>query len=187
MDTTDLRPTTIEPVRVTGPVPRGAGSLREVIMGAQDNLTNVLAVVLGVAIGSGDVSTVALAGLAAGVAEAISMGGVLYTATKAERDLACSRGERSTKRPSRAAGITFVAALVAALVPLAPFAFFPLRWAMAIAATLSLATLFGVGVWTGGITGDAWWRSGVRFVAIGGLAAMASALVGVVLRTNGAA
>jgi VIT1/CCC1 family predicted Fe2+/Mn2+ transporter len=165
----------------------GAGSMREVVMGAQDNLTNVLAVVLGVAIGSGEVSTVALAGLAAGVAEAISMGGVLYTATKAERDLAASTGRPFAKRPGRAAATTFIAALVAALIPLAPFALLPLRWAMAIAAALSLTTLFAVGIWTGGITGDTWWRSGARFVAIGGLAAVASALVGVALRTNGVA
>jgi hypothetical protein len=43
-------------------------TLREVLMGAQDNLTNVLAVVLGVAIGAGRSDLVALAGLAAGVA-----------------------------------------------------------------------------------------------------------------------
>src|SRR5512142_247682 len=49
--------------------------LREVLMGAQDNLTNVLAVVLGVAVGAGRADMVALAGLAAGIAEAISMGG----------------------------------------------------------------------------------------------------------------
>jgi VIT1/CCC1 family predicted Fe2+/Mn2+ transporter len=165
----------------------GAASLREVIMGAQDNLTNVLAVVLGVAIGSGEVSTVALAGLAAGVAEAISMGGVLYTATKAERDLATSTGRAFPKRPGRAAATTFLAALVAALIPLAPFAVLPLGSAMAAAALLSLSALFGIGIWTGGITGDAWWRCGVRFVAIGGLAALASALVGVALRTNGIA
>ncbi len=56
-------------------------------MGAQDNLTNVLAVVLGVAVGAGRADMVALAGLAAGIAEAISMGGVLYTGTQADRDL----------------------------------------------------------------------------------------------------
>jgi VIT1/CCC1 family predicted Fe2+/Mn2+ transporter len=164
----------------------GAGHLREIVMGSQDNLTNVLAVVLGVAIGSGEVSTVALAGLAAGIAEAISMGGVLFTATKAERDLVTSTGGTFAKSPSSAAAVTFVAALVAALIPLAPFAFLPLGPAMAVAAGLSVVALFGIGSWTGGITGDRWWRSGVRFVAIGGLAATAAALVGVVLETNGA-
>ena len=164
----------------------GAGHLREIVMGSQDNLTNVLAVVLGVAIGSGEVSTVALAGLAAGLAEAISMGGVLYTVTKAERDLITSRGGTFAQNPSSAAAATFAAALVAALIPLAPFAFLPLRPAMAVAAGLSVVALFGIGSWTGGITGDRWWRSGIRLVVVGGLAATAAAFVGVVLGTNGA-
>jgi len=163
----------------------GAAHLREIVMGSQDNLTNVLAVVLGVAIGSGDASTVALAGLAAGIAESISMGGVLYTATKAERDLATSKGEAFAKRPVSAAVATSAAALVAALIPLAPFAVLPLGSAVVAAAFLSILALFGIGSWTGGITGDRWWRSGVRFVVIGGMAAAAAALVGVVLGTNG--
>jgi len=165
----------------------GTAQMREIVMGAQDNLTNVLAVVLGVAIGSGEVATVALAGLAAGLAEAISMGGVLYTSTKAERDLARCTGAPFTKRPVTAGTTTFVAALVAALVPLAPFAFLPLRAAMAAAAVLSIGALFGVGSWTGGITGDRWWRSGARFVVIGGLAASAAVLVGALLGTGGPA
>jgi VIT1/CCC1 family predicted Fe2+/Mn2+ transporter len=164
----------------------GSRHLREIVMGAQDNLTNVLAVVLGVAIGSGEASTVALAGLAAGVAEAISMGGVLYNATKAERDLAASSGRGFAKRPISAAVATFAAALVAALIPLAPFAFLPLLSAMVLSAALSLLTLFAIGAWTGEITGDRWWRSGARFVVIGGAAAAAAAIVGVVLETNGA-
>jgi len=74
--------------RATPHAPTGVQrSVREILMGAQDNLTNVLAVVLGVSIGSGEMRTVALAGLAAGVAEAISMGGVLYTSTRAAQDL----------------------------------------------------------------------------------------------------
>ncbi|HZD17950.1 MAG TPA: VIT1/CCC1 transporter family protein [Actinomycetota bacterium] len=72
----DVRMTGTPPGRASVPPPLEAGDLREIVMGAQDNLTTVLAVVLGVAIGSGDASTVALAGLAAGLAEAISMGGV---------------------------------------------------------------------------------------------------------------
>lgn len=158
--------------------------MREIVMGAQDNLTNVLAVVLGVAIGSGEVATVALAGLAAGLAEAISMGGVLYTATKAERDLARSTGQVFAKRPATAATTTFLAALAAALVPLAPFAFLPLRPAMVAAALCSIGALFAIGAWTGGITGDRWWRSGARFVLIGGLAAAAAAMVGVIVGTG---
>jgi VIT1/CCC1 family predicted Fe2+/Mn2+ transporter len=168
--------------------------LREIILGAQDNLVNVLATVLGVAIGSGRADFVALAGLASGIAEAISMGGVLYTSTSAERDLRL-RAEREAealerprtvglKDPWRAAVVTFVAAVVAAAIPLAPFAFLPLHWAMLAAAVLSVAALFALGGYKGGVTGRRWWRDGLQFVAIGTFAALAAAVVGAVLKTN---
>src|SRR5581483_4208474 len=162
--------------------------LREIILGAQDNLINVLATVLGVAIGSGNTKIVALAGLASGIAEAISMGGVLYTSTSAERNLyrRANGGAQSTaafKEPARAAVVTFAAALVAAAIPLAPFAVLPIRWAMLAAAVLSVVALFALGGYTGGVTGRRWWRDGIQFVAIGSLAALASALVGAVRKT----
>jgi vacuolar iron transporter family protein len=167
--------------------PRGSGSMREIIMGAQDNLTTVLAVVLGVAIGSGEVRTVALAGMAAGVAEAISMAGVLYTATRAERDLAHSQGlaaNGTLKDPIVAAVVTFGAAVVAAAIPLGPFAVLPLQPAAVAAAVLSVAALFALGFWTGGVTQKSRWGAGARFVLIGGLAALGSALVGTALHSH---
>lgn len=176
--------------RTAGTGMPGAGNLREIIMGAQDNLTNVLAVVLGVAIGSGELQAIALAGCAAGIAEAISMGGVLYTATRAERDLAVSDPGIQTSGPGRlkdpllAAFVTFLAALVAAAIPLTPFAILPVRWAMLVAVLLSVAALFALGAWTGRITGQGWWRDGLRFVAIGGIAALAAALVGALLKSS---
>ncbi|MEW6058840.1 MAG: VIT1/CCC1 transporter family protein [Actinomycetota bacterium] len=163
--------------------------LREIILGAQDNLINVLATVLGVAIGSGSTKIVALAGLASGIAEAISMGGVLYTSTCAERDLHKQAGGSEAaatglKDPLRAAVVTFVAALFAAAIPLAPFAFLSIRPAMFTAAVLSVMALFGLGGYKGGVTGRPWWRDGIQFVAIGSLAAVASALVGAALKTD---
>lgn len=176
-----------EALRGGAQAPPGAASLREIVMGAQDNLTNVLAVVLGVAIGSGDVATVALAGLASGMAEAISMAGVLYTATRAERDLGERSGEPrgAVKEPLGAAVVTFGAAIAAALIPLAPFAVLSLGPAMITSPAVSVVALFALGGWTGRVTGQPWRRAGLRFVVIGGLAAAGAALVGVALRTNG--
>ena len=156
-------------------------------MGAQDNLTTVLAVVLGVAIGSGEVRTVALAGMAAGLAEAISMAGVLYTSTRAERDLAQAEGRPvngTMNEPIVAGAITFGAAVVAAAIPLAPFAVLPLQLAVAAAATVSVVALFALGFWTGGVTRKSRGWAGLRFVAIGGLAALGSALVGAALHSH---
>lgn len=171
-------------------------TLREVLMGAQDNLTNVLAVVLGVAIGAGRADLVALAGLAAGVAEAISMGGVLYTSTRADLDLdARIRAEagpaveaptdgRRRLSPIQAGVVCFAAAMVAGLVPLIPFAFLPLTAAVITCFCISILALFGVGSWAGGVTGRNPWRDGLRLVLIAGTAALAAALIGVILRIH---
>ena len=154
-------------------------------MGAQDNLTNVLAVVLGVSIGSGRADLVALAGLSAGVAEAISMGGVLYTATRADADLEPDRARRRDRLAPWAAGtVTFAAALVGGLLPLAPFALLPIGAALAASLATSIAALFILGAWTTSVTGRTWWRDGLRLVVIAGAAAVAAAIIGSILRVH---
>jgi VIT1/CCC1 family predicted Fe2+/Mn2+ transporter len=166
-------------------------TLREILMGAQDNLTNVLAVVLGVTVGSGRADFVALAGLSAGIAEAVSMGGVLYNATRAERR-AQARGSSPAAvaasdprlTPAASGLVTFLAALVAGLIPLAPFALLPVSVALYASLTVSVAGLFALGSFTGRLGGDSWWREGLRLVAVAGVAAIAAALVGSALQVG---
>ncbi len=64
---------------------RTAG-LPDVILGGQDGLVNVLGIILGVAVASGDPRLVLTAGLAAALAESVSMGAVAYTSTLAQAD-----------------------------------------------------------------------------------------------------
>lgn len=59
-------------------------SLRDVILGGQDGLVNVLGLVLGMAAATGDTRVIVTAGLAAMMAESIAMAGVAFTATGAE-------------------------------------------------------------------------------------------------------
>lgn len=59
-------------------------SLRDVILGGQDGLVNVLGLVLGMAAATGDSRVIITAGLAAMMAESIAMAGVAFTATGAE-------------------------------------------------------------------------------------------------------
>jgi predicted membrane protein (TIGR00267 family) len=60
--------------------------LRDVILGGQDGLVNILGIVLGV-IAAGGSNTILLAtGFAAAITESISMGAVGYTSTIADRD-----------------------------------------------------------------------------------------------------
>lgn len=165
-------------------------TVREILMGAQDNLTNVLAVVLGVTIGSGRADFVALAGLSAGIAESVSMGGVLYNATRAEQQMADQAGTPAPDAdPSRLAPIysglvTFGAALVAGMVPLAPFALLPVSSAIVVSMVLSLAGLFALGSVTGRVAGGKWAIEGLRLVVVAGIAAIAAAAVGAALRVT---
>ena len=63
-----------------------AALVRDVILGGQDGLVNVLGLVLGMAAATSDTRLVVTAGLAAMFAEGIAMAGVAFTASGAERD-----------------------------------------------------------------------------------------------------
>lgn len=67
--------------------------ISDLILGAQDGVVNTLGVVLGVAAASADNRIVLASGLAAGVAESLSMAAVAYTSSMARRDL--YRAERA--------------------------------------------------------------------------------------------
>lgn len=60
--------------------------LRDLILGGQDGLVNVLGIVLGVSAASPDVKVLLAAGLAATFAEGVSMGAVAWTSSRAQAD-----------------------------------------------------------------------------------------------------
>jgi predicted membrane protein (TIGR00267 family) len=60
--------------------------IRELILGGQDGLVNVLGIILGVTAANGTHPVIIAASLAAAFAEAVSMGAVNYTSTLAEKD-----------------------------------------------------------------------------------------------------
>ncbi|MEK6835411.1 MAG: VIT1/CCC1 transporter family protein [Nanoarchaeota archaeon] len=61
-------------------------NLKDIILGGQDGLVNVLGVILAVAAATFETKIVIIAGLAATFAESISMAAVAYTSTKAAKD-----------------------------------------------------------------------------------------------------
>jgi len=65
---------------------RATTSLRDVILGGQDGLVNVLGLTLGLFAASAGSHLILVAGIAAALAESISMGAVVYTSSLAERD-----------------------------------------------------------------------------------------------------
>src|SRR5438105_3177173 len=71
-------------------------SLRDVILGGQDGLVNILGIILGVIAGGGSNTVLIAAGFAAAITESISMGTVGYTSTLSERDYYESERERES-------------------------------------------------------------------------------------------
>src|ERR1700675_2841150 len=65
---------------------RQADWLRDVILGGQDGLVNILGIILGVISGGGNDTVLLATGFAAAITESISMGAVGYTSTVADRD-----------------------------------------------------------------------------------------------------
>ncbi|HEY3958606.1 MAG TPA: VIT1/CCC1 transporter family protein [Streptosporangiaceae bacterium] len=65
---------------------RQANWLRDVILGGQDGLVNILGIILGVIAGGGTQAVLLAAGFAAAITESISMGAVGYTSAVADRD-----------------------------------------------------------------------------------------------------
>jgi VIT1/CCC1 family predicted Fe2+/Mn2+ transporter len=64
----------------------GKDWFRDVILGGQDGLVNILGIILGVMAGGGNNTVLLSAGFAAAITESISMGAVGYTSTVADRD-----------------------------------------------------------------------------------------------------
>src|SRR5205807_1208154 len=75
-------------------------SLRDVILGGQDGLVNMLGIALGVVAAGGATKVLIATGLAAAITESISMGAVAYTSSLSERDhyLAEAQRERDEVR-----------------------------------------------------------------------------------------
>ena len=219
---------------------RHGSALAEIILGGQDGLVNVLGIVLGLAASTADVRIVLTAGLAATLAESISMGAVAYTSTLAQADqyeserkrelrhiqhapevereeiytifrnkgysgaaleeivnsvtaspevwvavmLAEEHGLSPTDR-GKAAGSAFVvglSAIVGSLVPLLPFLFLPVHFAMWAAIVLTALVLFAGGSYKAHITVGKPLRSGIEMALIGTVSALIGFLVGMVMK-----
>jgi predicted membrane protein (TIGR00267 family) len=65
---------------------RAGNWLRDVILGGQDGLVNILGIILGIIAGGGSDTVLLVAGFAAAITESISMGAVGYTSSISERD-----------------------------------------------------------------------------------------------------
>src|ERR1700752_2002503 len=79
-------------------VHRRTNWLRDVILGGQDGLVNILGIILGVIAGGGSETVLVVTGFAAAITESISMAAVGYTSSASERDYyLAERGRESAE------------------------------------------------------------------------------------------
>ena len=72
---------------------RKENSLRDVILGGQDGLVNMLGIALGVVAARGSNHVLVVTGIAAAITESISMGAVAYTSFGSDRDFYAAEKE----------------------------------------------------------------------------------------------
>lgn len=116
--------------------------LRAAVLGANDGTVSVAGVLMGVVgAGVGD-SEVLIAGIAATVAGAFSMGGGEYVSVSAQKDTELSHGREGAKvtaNPMQAAVSSFLAFSAGALLPMLSVVFFTAQFQVT-------AILIGVGI-----------------------------------------
>src|SRR3989344_9344563 len=106
-------------------------NFRELILGGQDGLVNVLGLVLGVASATNETRVVLIAGIVATIAESVSMGAVAFTSTEAAKDYYKSKTRNNIpkdfKNPLKSTLIVGLSAFIGSVMPLVSFFFLDVR------------------------------------------------------------
>lgn len=152
--------------------------LRDLVYGALDGVITTFAVVAGVAGASLSARVVLILGIANLVADGVSMGASNYLGIRSERAARDAHGHAGgaplgvESAAIRHGAATFVAFVVAGIVPLAAY-LLPIAAAdrFAWATVLTLAALFLVGAARSLVTRQPWWSSGLEMLAVGAAAA----------------
>ncbi len=165
--TPEMRPSLhIEP---TGPLAVARHYVRELIYGANDGLITTFAVVAGVAGGGLPLRVVLIIGAANLFADGISMAAGNYMSIRShESVLEAQDLPEEEARPLRHAVATFLAFVVAGIVPLVPYVLprVPFdRFASSVACTM--VAMFAVGASRALIARTRWWAAGLEMLALG--------------------
>jgi len=163
---------------------RNSAIIRDVILGGQDGLVNVLGIVLAVATATHSRYIILIAGLAATFAESISMAAVAYTSGKAGKEFYHKRRDRIAEEfehPLRDAFIVGVSAIIGSLIPLIPYLLGVVSGAITITLIISTLTLFTAGIVKAKYTGVNPLKSGIELALIGMAAALTGFLIGLAL------
>jgi len=161
--------------------------LRAAVLGANDGIVSVAGLVMGVAGAGVGRSEVLLAGVAAVIAGAISMGGGEYTSVSAQRDTELANGRKigeTAAHPWTAAWASMVAFTSGALLPLAAITIPPTEIRIPVTVGSVVLALAITGFWAAKVGGSNPAKSVVRNVAVSILTMALSYGVGALLGTT---
>lgn len=153
--------------------------LKDLVYGANDGIITTFAVVAGVAGAQLEARIVLILGFANLLADGFSMGASNFLSIRSDEAVRRASGLAVQEPfPSRHSIATFVAFVVAGIVPLLSYAFGETENRFPIAVLLTLVALFGVGAARALVTRLKWWRSGFEMLIVGSAAAVVAYGVG---------
>lgn len=154
--------------------------LRTIVFGVNDSLVSTVGFLAGISVAGVPRSTIVLTGIVYALVEAFSMAtGDFLSEESAEEYI---KKADVSKRPSVIAALfMFASCVIAALIPLIPYALFASGTALYVSIILSVSSLFVVGMINGRLSRlPVIWR-GVRMASLGGAAIVMGVAVGVLM------
>ena len=154
-------------------------ALRDVILGGQDGLVNVLGITLGLFTAHASTRVILVAGLAAAFSEAISMGAVAYTSARADKEIV---KQKTTKDLVFSSCIVTISALLGSFAPLVSFLFFGRGLSVIISITICGIILFALGAINARGMDNNKVKGGLEILLIGLISAFAGFAIGLLLK-----
>ncbi len=153
--------------------------LRDLVYGANDGIITTFAVVAGVAGAALDVRVVVILGFANLLADGFSMGASNFLSIRSDEAVRRTVGKATHEPfPTRHSVATFLAFVIAGVIPLLSYVVVLRADAFVTAIGLTLAALFVVGAARSLVTDVRWWRSGSEMLLVGAAAAAVAYGVG---------
>ncbi len=163
----------------SGPRALAQHYLKDLVYGANDGIITTFAVVAGVAGAQLGPRVVLILGFANLLADGLSMGASNFLSIRSDEAVRLASGLGVQEPfPARHSFATFLAFVIAGVVPLASYVVTTNGNQFMVAVALTLGTLFGVGAARSLVTRVPWWRSGTEMLLVGSVAAAVAYGVG---------
>lgn len=155
--------------------------IRNVVFGVEDSLVSTVALLSGIAAAGVPSRTLFLTGMVLILVEAFSMASGSYLSEQSAEEYVL-RKEAPMKHFIFGSVLMFFSYFFSGLIPLLPYLFFEITYALLTSVVLSFVGLFVLGALSAEISKVNVFRSGVRMFLIGGVAVILGTLVGFLLK-----